>query len=197
MKKVSSLITIALAASMFQACNNNGKSDSKTVADSANTAKDSVAKDTASKISSTVEPGDAKFAVEAASGGMTEVALGKVAEQKGGDQRIKNFGAMMVKDHGKADDKLMTLAKTKNITLPSVPDASDQKDIDGLSQKSGADFDKAYVNAMFEGHKKVLKMFENAAKNCSDPDLKAFAENTVPVIQKHLDAITAIKDSMK
>jgi len=197
MKKVSSLITIALAASMFQACINNGKSGSNATADSANTAKDSVAKDTTSKMSSTVDSSDTKFAVEAASGGMTEVALGKIAERKGGDQRIKNFGAMMVKDHGKAGDKLMAIAKTENITLPSVPLPGDQKDIDGLSQKSGADFDTAYVNAMAEGHKKVLKMFENAAKNCSDPGLKAFAENTVPVIQKHLDAITAIQASMK
>lgn len=197
MKKFSLIVAIALSTSVFQACNNNGKSDSTVMADSANTAKDSVAKDTASKMSSTVSPGDAKFAVEAASGGMTEVALGKIAEQKSGDQSIKNFGAMMVKDHGKAGDKLMALAKMKNITLPSAPGADDQKAIDGLSQKSGADFDKAYVNGMADGHKKALKLFEDAAKNCSDPDLKAFAESTVPVIQKHLDAITAIQASMK
>ncbi|HEY4325387.1 MAG TPA: DUF4142 domain-containing protein [Mucilaginibacter sp.] len=209
MEKLKFIITITLAAWAFQACNSNTKSDTKSEADSVNAAKiDSAAKDTgskttgnandtASKTSNLIEKGDASFAVEAASVGLTEVALGKIAEQKGVNKRVKNFGRMMVTDHTKANDKLVALAKSKNITLPSAPDADGQKKIDELSEKSGTEFDQAYVNYMADDHKKAIKTFENAAKNCADPDIKVFAYKTLHVLQKHLDAINTIHDSMK
>jgi putative membrane protein len=198
MRKLSYVMTIVLTAWIFQACHSNTKNDTKETADSANTAKiDSSKKDTASKMIGTIEKGDTKFAVEAASGGLTEVALGKIAAEKSVNTRVKNFGSMMVSDHTKANDELIALAKTKNITLPSAPDADDQKTIDDLSKKSGAAFDKAYVDDMVKDHKKDIKAFQDAAKNCADPDLKAFASKTLPVLQKHLDAINTIHDSMK
>ena len=69
--------------------------------------------------------------------------------------------------------------------------------MDDLSQKSGADFDKAYVDAMIDGHKKTLDLMNDEAKNGKDADFKAFAAKTAPVVQKHLDAINAIHKSMK
>ena len=59
------------------------------------------------------------------------------------------------------------------------------------------DFDKAYVEAMVDGHKKAVKLFTDAAQNCKDPDLKAFATKTLPTLKMHLDSIQAIHDSMK
>jgi putative membrane protein len=198
MKKSIYVMIIALAAWIFQACHSNTKNDTKAMADSANTAKiNGDKKDTVSKMNNTVEMGDTKFAVEAASGGLTEVALGKIAAEKGVNKRVKNFGKMMVSDHAKTNNELIALAKTKNITLPSAPDADDQKTIDDLSKKSESDFDKAYVDDMVKDHKKDIIAFEDAAKNCADPDLKAFATKTLPVLKKHLDAINTIHDSMK
>ena len=77
---------------------------------------------------------------------MAEVALGKLAQQKSSNTKIKDFGAMMVTDHGKANDTLMAIAKTKNITLPAYSvDAEHQAKMDSLSKLTGKDFDKAYV----------------------------------------------------
>ncbi|HEY2582732.1 MAG TPA: DUF4142 domain-containing protein, partial [Mucilaginibacter sp.] len=137
------------------------------------------------------------FAVEATNVGLAEVALGKIAEQKGVNRRVKNFGRMMVTDYTKANDKLTGLAKNKNIALPAAPDADRQKKIDELSKKSGTKFDQAYVNYMVDDHKKAIKTFQDAAKNCADPDIKVFAYKTLRVLQKHLDAVNTIHDSMK
>jgi putative membrane protein len=104
---------------------------------------------------------------------------------------------MMVTDHGKANDELMAIAKSKNITLPAAVDADHQKKIDGLSKKTGKDFDKAYVDAMIDGHKRTLDLMNDEAKNGKDVDLKAFAVKTAPTVQMHLDAINKIHDSMK
>jgi putative membrane protein len=192
MKKFGLIGVIVLGLWLVQAC--KGKDANSNLADADSTA---ALKDTNTKIGVPMEKGDVEFAIKAASGGMTEVALGQLAQQRGINVRVKNFGAMMIKDHSKANAKLMAIGKAKNIALPTAPNAKDQKVIDRLSKKLGSDFDKAYVNDMIEDHKKDIKAFEYAAKNCSDADIKAFATKTLPTLKNHLDAINTIHDSMK
>ena len=193
MKKLTYITLIAGIACLGQAC--SGPKDSKASSDSANVAK----ADTAKKDSSmaAVDKDDAKFAVAAANGGMAEVELGQLAQQKAANAKVKDFGAMMVTDHTKANDEMKALAKTKGITLPVAIDTDEQKVKDDLSAKSGADFDKAYVSNMIDDHKKDIKEFEDASKNCKDADLRVFAVKTLPTLKMHLDAIQKIHDSMK
>lgn len=183
---------IALAILLVQACNR--AKDSKATADSTNVAKDT-AKTAATPLA--VDENDSKFATTAAADGMAEVSVAKIAQQKAVNPRVKGFAGMMVTDHTKANDALAALAKTKNITLPTAVDADAQKKADELSKKSGKSFDRAYVEAMVDGHKKAVKLFTDAAQNCKDPDLKAFAASTLPTLKTHLDSIQSIHDSMK
>lgn len=104
---------------------------------------------------------------------------------------------MMVMDHGKANDELKGIAQKKNITLPAGLDAEHQAKSDSLSKLSGAAFDKAYVAAMVEGHKKTLALMQSEASGGKDADLKGFATKTAPVVQHHLDEITKIQASLK
>jgi putative membrane protein len=195
MKKINSILIMAMSVFVFQSCQNKPK-DSTANADSVNKTKDTTT-NAAATGGIAVDKDDAKFAVEAANGGMGEVNMGKIAQQNAANQRVKNFGAMMVSDHSKANDELKALAKTKNITLPLAVNADEQKMEDDLGKKTGKDFDKAYVDGMVKDHKDDIKAFEDAAKNCKDPDLKAFAAKTLPTLKMHLDSIKAIKASMK
>jgi putative membrane protein len=128
---------------------------------------------------------------------MAEVALGKLALTKTSDAAIKDFAAMMVTDHGKANTELMGIAKTKNITLPTEPDSSHIKKMNELSKLTGKDFDKAYVDAMVDGHKKTLDLMNDEAKDGKDADLKAFAAKTAPTVKMHYEMVTKIKDGKK
>ncbi|HEY4325367.1 MAG TPA: DUF4142 domain-containing protein [Mucilaginibacter sp.] len=197
MKKLTVITLIALAFGLFQACKSksgNGSMDSTTSAtDTANKMADT-SKMSAMPMASNP---DSTFANKAAMGGMAEVALGKLAASKTTNAKIKDFANMMVTDHGKANDELMGIAKTKNMMLPMNVDSDHQKKMDDLSAKTGTDFDKAYVDAMIDGHKKTLDLMNDEAKDGKDADLKAFAAKTAPVVQKHLDAIKQIHDSMK
>ena len=192
---------LAIAALSFQSC--GGGKDSKEAADSTNASKDSstmAATDTAGVTGAhgiAVDENDAKFATAAANGGMAEVAVGQLAGEKAMNAKVKAFASMMVTDHSKVNEELMAIAKAKNITLPSAPDEEHQKKKADLAAKTGADFDKAYVDAMIDGHKKTISLFEDAAKNCKDADLKAFAEKTLPTIKGHLTEIESIKKGMK
>lgn len=193
MKKITLVAMMALGALSFQACNNAAK-DSKESADSVNEVKDTT---TTGATGIAVDEMDAKFATDAANAGMAEVAMGKLASEKATNAQVKEFGAMMVMDHTKANEELMAIAKTKNITLPTAPDADHQAKATELAGKSGAEFDKAYVDAMVDGHKKVASMLEDASKNCKDKELMAFATKTLPTVQAHLAKIEAIQKSLK
>ncbi|RFZ92448.1 DUF4142 domain-containing protein [Mucilaginibacter conchicola] len=193
MRKLSLAAMIALAALSFQACNNAPK-DAKESADSVNAVKDTT---TNGSTGIAVDEMDAKFATDAANAGMTEVAAGKLAETKAVDAQVKDYAKMMVEHHTMINDELMEIAKKKNITLPTAPDADHQKELTDLSAKSGKEFDKAYVDAMVNGHKKVASMLEDASKNCKDADLMAFATKTLPTVKTHLAKIEAIQKAMK
>ena len=195
MKKVFYALTIAVSALAFQACN-SGTKDAKETADSLNMSKDTTS-DEMTTGGIAVEESDSKFATEAAVGGMAEVELGKLALTKSSNAKVKEFADMMVNDHGKANTELMAIAKMKNITLPGMVDEMHQKKMDELKGKSGADFDKAYVDVMVDGHEKTLKLMQDEAADGKDMDLKAFASKTAPVVQAHLNMIKTIKDGMK
>lgn len=194
MKKVS-LILLTVALGIFQACNSDNN-DSVDAANEANENKDSSAVttngDTARIAAVPVDEDDAEFAVAAANGGMMEVELGKYASQNAMSQRVKDFAAMIVRDHTAANDELKALAMSKNITLPATVGDDARKHMDEMMKMKGKDFDKHYMDMMLDDHKKDVKAFEKAAKDCKDPELKSFAGKTLPVLMAHLDSSKAI-----
>ena len=177
-------------------CNNSQSTDS---ADSTSTTTDADTSTmaTGDMSADTNMSADSKFATEAASGGMMEVELGQLAATNASSANVKKFGQMMVTDHSKANTELKAVAAQKNITLPTAPMEDHQKHIDELKAKTGADFDKAYVDMMVDDHQEDISKFEDEAKNGNDADLKAFASKTLPVLKKHLQAVKAIQDGMK
>jgi len=192
MKKQLYLITMLAGLLSFQSCSNNRSKQNTTEANRTDTAmsEPSNPADTASTDMN-------EFALKAASGGMMEVELGQIAQRNAQNQRVKNFGKMMVKDHTKANDELKALAAKKNITLPATLSADHQEHVDKLRKLTGADFDKHYMDMMTDDHKKDIDEFEKASKNSTDADIKAFATATLPVLRTHLDSAEAIKKAVK
>jgi putative membrane protein len=189
MKATTTLLTFATAA-MLWGCGGSNSTDSTERADSTNEAMADNA-DTTGTATAVAEE-DSKFAVDAANGGMAEVQLGEVAQSKGTDPKVKEFGKMMVTDHTKANDELKALAASKNITLPAAPSEEMQKTAADISEKTGKDFDKAYIDQMVEDHKKTVKLFEDGQKNVKDAEIKAFIDKTLPVLKSHLEHVKGL-----
>lgn len=199
MKKLNALFLAGATALAMQACHSSNKS-STDVAQDSNSTKDTsgMMADTtaAAGAVSKVDKVDADFAVAAANGGMAEVQMGQLAQQKATSADVKSFGAQMVTDHSKANDKLMALAKQKSITLPAAVGNDEQKKMDDMSKTTGKDFDKGYVKEMVTDHDKDIKLFEDEAKNGKDAEIKAFAASTLPVLKMHQTMIKAIDKKM-
>ena len=129
---------------------------------------------------------DKTFATEAAHGGLAEVQMGQLALQKASSPQVKEFAQRMVTDHTQANQDLMQLGKSENLTLPTQLDAKHKIEIDGLSAMSGNAFDAAYMQHMVQDHKKTVADFQKQAQSGSDPALKSYAQKYLPIIQQHL-----------
>ena len=185
-------IFIAIAVGMV-ACNNEA-SDSVEKADSANEAK--LDSPTVSQ-SIGADEESASFLVKAANMGMAEVELGKLAQEKARNEKVKSFGAMMVSDHTTANNEVKSLASQRNITLPDSVSNEKRKDKEDLAKKTGADFDKAFMRAMVDDHNATIDLFEKASNNVKDNAVKTFVDNTLPKLRHHLDSAKAIQDGLK
>jgi putative membrane protein len=129
---------------------------------------------------------DETFVMNAAKGGMAEVELGKLAAEKGSSVDVRNFGQRMVDDHSKAGDELKAIAQRKNIAWPTDIDTKEKALHDRLSKLSGEAFDQAYMQAMLDGHRKVANEVRTESRTGKDPDVKAWATQTLPTVEEHL-----------
>lgn len=135
---------------------------------------------------------DESFFKNAAEGGIAEVEAGKMAQEKGASQAVKDFGAMMAKDHGAANEKLQTLAASQGIKLPSSPSLMQQASVKELKMKSGDSFDKSYIKDQIKAHKDTVALFQKEIASGQNPQAQQFASATLPTIQAHLNKINQI-----
>jgi putative membrane protein len=139
---------------------------------------------------------DAIFAKKAAQGGMAEVKLGTLAQEKGTSDSVKKFGQRMVEDHTKAGDELKRAAAQENITLPEDISAKDKATYDSLSKLSGAAFDRAYARDMVKDHEEDLAEFNKEASGGKNPAIKDFATQTLPILQDHLKGAKEVRQNV-
>jgi putative membrane protein len=135
---------------------------------------------------------DQRFASTAAEGGMLEVKLGELAMKKGSSKEVKDFGKGMITDHSKANNELKTLAKKKNITIPTSLSQKKQQQYDSLASMSGDKFDKVYMNMMLLSHEQTINLFETELNKGEDPEIKKWAGQKVPALKHHLQMANAL-----
>ena len=129
---------------------------------------------------------DRDFIDKAAQGGQMEVLAGKLAAQRGLSLAVKEFGEKMVADHTAANDRLKSLADSKQHALLDSVSPEQHKSLGQLEGLIGAEFDKAYSKMMVADHVEDIKDFEKEANKGKDADVKAFAEQTLPTLRHHL-----------
>lgn len=153
-----------------------------------------VAQSSSEKASSEqVSQQDSQFAKEAAQGGLLEVQLGELATQQAKNQEVVDFGQMMVEDHGQANQELMDIARQKGIELPQELSEEGQQHYQELQELSGTEFDRQYIDLMVKDHQEDIEAFRTQAEAGLDPELVAFAEETLPVLERHLERAEEIQ----
>jgi putative membrane protein len=139
---------------------------------------------------------DQEFVLKAGHGGHAEVKAGNLAKTKASDAGVRQFGEMMVTDHTKAGKELEAAAKAAGLSYPVDTDAKHKEMLDKLMKLNGADFDKAYIADMVDGHQAMEKLLESMAKDAKAPQLQNWAKNTLPAVKSHLKRAEEIKKSL-
>lgn len=199
MKKIAYFLMLLSITAFFSACSNRMGGDRDTTDDRTTTGGGNTGDETGGNVGGDANAGGTEmnmkteFVREAADISMAEVQLANLAIQKASSQAVKDFAQQMLEDHSTANDQLKDLATGENITIPSAVSSDAQDNIDKLNKLSGTEFDKEYMDQMVKDHEKSVSDFEEASQNVSDPELKAWVDQTLPKLRNHLDMAQSIQ----
>jgi len=135
----------------------------------------------------TLSTTDATFINAVGKGGIAEVKFGGVAQTQATRTDIRSFATQMVTDHTAANQELIALAQSKQMTPPDNMDLAHQAAYDRLSKTAGSEFDRVYIQGQVEDHTAVVAAFQDEITNGTDADVKAFAQKHLATIQHHLE----------
>ncbi len=131
---------------------------------------------------------DQKFLDMAAQTDMTEAHVGQLAQEQASAQGVKDFAQMLVTDHTGDYNQVTALGTKVNATIPKGLDAAHDKMIAPLGKLKGAAFDRKFIQEMISGHEKAIAEYKKEAADAQNADVKAYATQVLPTLQKHLDA---------
>jgi len=140
----------------------------------------------AETISSGISHADKEFIEFASQANQTEIAMADIADSRSQNSDIKDFARMMRTDHQGNLAQLQTIAQKYSVVLDPSLDMMNKHAVNHLQKVDAADFDKDYAKVMLKDHVKVITKFDKALEDVSQPDLKQYAENTLPALRKHL-----------
>lgn len=146
-------------------------------------------KDKPPATSHAIMPPDAKtFVKKAALTNLFEIKAGQLAEQKIDNSKVDDYARMIVADHQKAQEALKAATDGQHIggTVPTSLDKKHKKLIAQLQAASGAKFLRTFKTQQVKGHKEGVKLFHDYGLSAVNPKLKQFAQQTLPVLKKHL-----------
>ena len=150
----------------------------------------------ATALAADVSRSDKSFIQDAYKDGLAEVKLAELGQGKTANADLKTFATQMAADHSKANAEMKALAASKNVEVADEPSVIAKGKMKMLDAKSGADFDKDFVEAMVKDHKDAVKAFEKAATEANDAEVKAFATKTLPTLKHHLSMAEALQQKV-
>jgi putative membrane protein len=136
---------------------------------------------------------DKKFVKAAAEDSMAAIKIGQLAEQKTTNPNIKRFAQQQVQTHQSMHNQLQPIAQQSNVTLPTQLNSRDQKEYNRLSSLSGTQFDQDYTRWAAQSHQRALDAFQQESRSGQNAQLKTFASNSTPTIQRNLQMAQSLE----
>jgi putative membrane protein len=128
---------------------------------------------------------DAGFLKTLAEGNRAEIEAGELAGDKASNDVVRDFGMMLVKDHGAALEKVQNLAKSKNVDLPETLGEEKTAMLNKLRRQAAPGFDSIFMAEMVKAHEKTVGLLKEHIASGSR-QTKALAQELLPTVQSHL-----------
>ncbi len=112
-----------------------------------------------------------------------ELALGQLAQQRGGSDQVKQMARTMVERHSALSARLADLARARAIATPNAPATEDQGVHDRLARLSGRSFDEAFEQAVADTHARELALHRGEVAHGGDAGLRGYAQSRVKALE--------------
>ncbi len=184
MLKVSAYLLCAVF--LLNSCNSGGNSSSDAVADTTATTSADNSSATSAKLS------DPEIASVAVTADQIDIDYAAIAKEKSQNADVLKFAETMAKDHQSVNDQAVALATKLGVTPQD--NATTQSLLSGaattkemLNSKTGADFDKAYIDNEVAYHKAAIGVVENTLiPDATNAELKSLLQTALPLFKEHL-----------
>jgi putative membrane protein len=144
-----------------------------------------------------IPPAAKDFAAAAAQSDQYEIQAGRDAVAQSQDPRVRAFAQEMIDEHLRTLARLDQAAQASGLIPPPPAMSSDQAAmLAALQGLRGADFDKAYARQQVLVHAAALAVERSYAGAGTDPNLRAAAVSTVPLVKHHLDIARSLSDAL-
>lgn len=127
-----------------------------------------------------------EFVDEATAKGIAEIETAKLAIEQGESPEVKSFAEKMIEDHTKLNEDLRKLAQEKNLEVSDDATLMDQAKAMILEMRDGEGFDDHYTSNQVNAHEQTIELFENAAENVNDEDVRELAKDSLEKLREHL-----------
>ena len=138
---------------------------------------------------------DAAAMKQLAQANLNEIEAGKLGAAKAQNPDIKQFAQKLADDNARMLEDLKSLAKRKDVALPDKAALKDLAQLKILERKSGADFDREFMEQMVKEHDKAVKETNAVAAKAKDPDFKFAAQQASRRIETNLQLAQRISMS--
>ena len=140
---------------------------------------------------------DERFIGNSASAARMNIELGRIAQRRSADNRVKQFGRRMIDDHQKAERDLMDVASARDITVPPGMTPTHRYLVGQVAPLSGDEFDREYVRVMVGEHLGLVREYDDESRNALDLHVRDFAEQNLSILRDHLQKARSLSDALK
>jgi putative membrane protein len=144
-----------------------------------------------------ISRGDREFLRHAAQANTFESEASLWTQRNGEQDEVKRYAGLMVQDHATVARQLKELAAAKGVELPADLPPAQARILKELQSESGTRLDRSYADKVaVAAHKDAVELYSDATGKARDPEIKAFAQQTLPSLKAHLDEGIALQKSV-
>ena len=130
---------------------------------------------------------DEEWLMMSIEGDLFEIQGGKIAQQKGTTQKVRDLGATLVADHSKSLEDATELAEKLGIDVPDEPSPSQQWELRVVSSFSGNAFDRWYSDLEVQDHIQDIQEAQDEVDKGRNHEIREDAKDEIPTLQQHLE----------
>lgn len=186
-------IVLASAALALTACNEAHRGNDSNVNEPRNEA---AAESNTDKFQEQTEK-DAEFTYEVVLSYYGDIKLAELANQRSRTAQVKEIAQAMVTDHTAALNDLKRIAQAKAISIPVEEDDDLERKIENLAANSAEKFDREWLEEMIDRHEDDINKFEKRLEASGDDELKAYIDETLPMLKEHKESLEALKENLQ